>query len=95
MTAIAEGWVTPRRFVHHSAYRPVKVRPIEPWTSRDIYRLRMRLGVSQATMAEMLGVSRVSLTRWEHGTETIGRASVRRLLSLLDAAPELFMREPR
>lgn len=95
MTPIAPGWLTTRASEGRSPYRPVKVLAIRRWTARDIRVLRLKLGVSQTTMAAMLGVNRVSLTKWENGSDLIERESIHRLLSLLETAPELFFREPR
>lgn len=98
MTGAAHGWTAKRTYARDYTtppFRRVKVLPIESWDGPRIYRLRQRLGVSQTVMAAMLGVNRVSLTRWENGAARIEKASVLRLLSLLDKAPELFFLEPR
>lgn len=95
MSAVAVGWFRTPASMRDRGYQRVKVRPIEHWTAEDIRSLRARLNVSQTQMAEMLGVHRVSLTRWENGAEEVERTSILRLLSLLRERPELFFWEAR
>lgn len=98
MTAVVPGWTTKRTYRRDYApppLRQVKVLPIDHWTVADIRALRRKLGVSQTVMAQMLGVHRISLCRWENGTSAVEMTSILRLLSLLDKAPELFFLEPR
>ena len=98
MTTIAHGWTVKRTYPRDCPtvrYQRVRVRPIEHWTAEDIRALRRTLNVTQAQMAEMLGVNRVSLVRWEEGKSEIERTSILRLLSLLRERPELFFWEAR
>lgn len=44
----------------------LKERQAEIWSQR-VFNLRLSLAVSQAELAEKLGVSRVSVTCWESG----------------------------
>lgn len=41
--------------------------------SEKLIRLRKREGLSQEALAEMLGVSRQAVSRWEQGTGSAGR----------------------
>jgi DNA-binding transcriptional regulator YiaG len=51
-------------------------------TGKQIQTIRLRLGLTQAELAEKLGVARNTVTRWE--SETIGiKESAARLLQLL------------
>jgi SOS-response transcriptional repressor LexA len=53
-----------------------------------IRRARKAAELTQAQVADGLGVSRVSVTQWESGTTTPEREHVRRLAALLNTTPE-------
>ena len=61
----------------------------------DVYAARKKLGMSQEQLAEVLGVSRNTVSRWENGTSTPtaeNQAALERLLAELEegkpAVPE-------
>ncbi len=54
----------------------------------DIKALRTRLSLSQGELAEMLGIHRSNVSRWEAG-ETRPRGPVLRLLSQIDKPAHL------
>ena len=58
-------------------------------TAEEFKRIRNALGFSQEELADELGVSRVSVTRYENGTIAINEnksKQVRNLLKLKDSA---------
>lgn len=52
-------------------------------TGKEVQRLRKRLGLSQAELAQRMGVSRVSVWRWETDTHGIRESAARLLLTLV------------
>jgi len=55
------------RQIHYSRPRPVTVIPMTP---RLLKRWRLKLGVSQTKLAELLHVTRYTVVRWEAGTQS-------------------------
>jgi transcriptional regulator with XRE-family HTH domain len=54
-------------------------------SGKEIRSIRTRLGLTQAQLAEKLGVTRISVTRWEAGQMNI-RESAARLLRMLECS---------
>lgn len=48
----------------------------------NIRRLRGELGITQGELAKRLGVSRMTIIRWEQGKGEISWANIKRLMSL-------------
>ena len=61
------------------------------YTATDIKKLRSRLNISQAVLAQILGVSKKAIESWEYN-QTSPSGAVRRLLQLLENDPELFLK---
>lgn len=61
-------------------------------TGKQIRKIRLRLGLTQTQLAERLGVSRNSVTRWELGLMGI-RESAARLLRTIERDSETVERE--
>jgi len=57
--------------------------PVHPFTPKDIRTLRQREGVSQPVLAYYLGVSKVTVSKWERGEKKPSGASMK-LLSLVE-----------
>ncbi len=57
------------------------------WSAESIAELRARLGLTQAGMAEALGVRQQTVSEWETGRYQPRGASVRMLQSLAEARP--------
>jgi transcriptional regulator with XRE-family HTH domain len=55
--------------------------------SKEILTIRKRMGLTQAELAQKLGVARNTVTRWECGIMGIRETSAR-LLRVLDAKPQ-------
>ena len=55
-------------------------------TGTELRRQRRRLGLSQAALAQRLGVTANTVARWERGERTI-REPIARLVRLLVAQP--------
>jgi DNA-binding transcriptional regulator YiaG len=60
-------------------------RPAREWTAESIAALRARLGLSQAAMADELGVRQQTVSEWETGRYEPRGASARVLSMLADA----------
>ena len=58
----------------------------------NIRRLRGELGIAQGELAKRLGVSRMTIIRWEQGKSEISWANIKKLMSLfkLQTPNELF-----
>lgn len=56
----------------------------------DIYRIRVKYGITRAEMAEMIGVSESTVYAWEQGIREPER-SVFLLLRIADSRPEAFL----
>jgi transcriptional regulator with XRE-family HTH domain len=54
-------------------------------TSKEVRAIRLRLGLTQAELAEKVGVARNTVTRWELGMLGV-RESAARLMQLLAKA---------
>src|SRR5471032_47905 len=65
---------------------PKKVTAIAP---REIRKLRMRLGTSQAVFARLLNVSTTTEIKWETGRRTPSGAALR-LLDIASKRPEIL-----
>lgn len=50
--------------------------------------IRLRAGLSQQDIAELLDVSRVAVSRWEDGSRKPNRRNVRRYVEVLEALDE-------
>ena len=68
-----------------------------PWVSPnikkkdvDILRLRRKLGVTHAVLAEMIGVSENAVRAWENGIAEPGKA-VLLLLRIAERRPDAFL----
>lgn len=71
--------------------REVPLDPPSQWTGTDVRLLRRHLGVSQATLAHLLGCYRETISDWERaGGQPIANGPVHRLLDILDCCPEAF-----
>lgn len=65
------------------------VNPAPEFSSQEIKDIRLNFGMTQATFAEVMGVSVKTVEAWESGTnKPIG--SARRFLSVIKAEPELL-----
>jgi DNA-binding transcriptional regulator YiaG len=51
-------------------------------TPKDVQALRHRLGLSQSTLAEALGVAKMTVARWEQGVHRITPRTVKSLMLL-------------
>jgi len=49
-----------------SAFDPVKAADMLPCTHIEVRQMRMRMGLSQAELGELLGVKEYTVWRWEH-----------------------------
>ncbi len=58
---------------------------LEPWTAERIAALRATLGLSQAEMAEELGVRQQTVSEWETGRYAPRGASLRVLQHLAES----------
>ena len=61
-------------------------------TSSQVAAIRNRLNVSQAVFAEMMGVSRHAVIRWENGTRK-PEGPATRLLEIVTRHPELILQK--
>jgi transcriptional regulator with XRE-family HTH domain len=52
-------------------------------TGKEVQRLRKRLGLTQGELAQRMGVSRVSVGRWETDQHAIRESAARLLLMLV------------
>ena len=59
------------------------------WPPQEVQRLRARLGLSQAELAERVGTRQQTISEWETGTHAPRRMS-RRLLHLVAEAAGLY-----
>lgn len=56
-----------------SAFDPVKAADMLPCTHTEVRQMRLRMGLNQAELAELLGVKEYTVWRWEHdGDKTSG-----------------------
>jgi len=53
---------------------------------QEIRAVRKRLGLSQSLFAELVGVQRNTVARWERGELTIGEPAAR-LIKIIDGGP--------
>jgi transcriptional regulator with XRE-family HTH domain len=53
-------------------------------TGKEVQRLRKRLGLTQAELAQRMGVSRVSVARWETDEHAIRESAARLLLTMVE-----------
>lgn len=91
MTVIARGWTQPTS-PSRTTPKVFNTDPPSDWDGEAVRALRERIGLSQATFAAVIGVHRVTVTKWESGARaTVEHEAIRRLLDLLDAHPELFL----
>ena len=60
-------------------------KPREPWTAERIAELRATLGLTQADMADELGVRQQTVSEWETGRYAPRGASARMLQHLAEA----------
>jgi DNA-binding transcriptional regulator YiaG len=67
-------------------YRFRRRRREKPWTAEEILELRHRMGLSQAAMAEELGVRQQTVSEWETGRYQPRGASARLLGMLAESA---------
>jgi DNA-binding transcriptional regulator YiaG len=74
-------------------YRFRRGRP-RPWTAEEVLELRRRMGLSQAEMAEELGVRQQTVSEWETGRYQPRGASARLLGMLAESAREDAPPEP-
>ena len=58
----------------------------------NVRRLRGELGITQGELAKRLGITRMTVIRWEQGKGEISWANIKRLMSLfkLKTPDELF-----
>ncbi len=61
-------------------------RRAEPWTAERVLALRKRLGLSQAALAEEMGVRQQTVSEWETGRYQPRGATVRLLGMLAESA---------
>jgi DNA-binding transcriptional regulator YiaG len=74
-------------------YRMPRRRP-PAWTAADVLALRRRLGLSQAALAEELGVRQQTVSEWETGRYQPRGASARLLGMLAEASGDVPGLEP-
>jgi len=70
--------------------RSLKIKPV-PKTipASKIKSIRIRMGLSQSQFAEVLGVSTITVSKWEQGTNSPQPSSIR-LLNILSEKPSLL-----
>ncbi len=68
--------------------RRIKILPNVSYTPKQIREIRHRVGLTQQSFAEYMGVSRTSVEAWESG-KFHPSGTARRLLSFLDADPSI------
>ena len=66
----------------------------DPWTAERIAALRDELGLTQAAMAEALGVRQQTISEWETGRYVPRGASVRMLRHLAEGRFQYEAGEP-
>lgn len=62
--------------------------PPEPWTAERVAALRARLGLTQSSFADELGVRQQTVSEWETGRYEPRGASSRMLAHLAERTPE-------
>ena len=67
-----------------------KIAGVEDFTSNKIKKLRLKIGLTQEEFGYMLGVKKVTVTKWESG-ENHPQESTLRLLKILTIKPEVFI----
>ena len=65
----------------------------EKFKPRKLAKLRRRKGLSQEDLAELLGVTRVTVARWETGKLVPGTSSILKLSEVLGVPPSYFFEE--
>ena len=67
-------------------YDPPRRGGKEPWTATDVAALRRRLRLSQAALAERMGIRQQTVSEWETGRYRPRGASARLLTMLAEEA---------
>lgn len=87
MATVALGWTRPIA----SVQREFNIDAPGIWQGAHIRELRHDLGLTQEDLALVIGVNRVSVSKWENGTYAeVTMESIRRLLDLLRENPDAF-----
>ena len=68
----------------------VRVVPAGKWDPARLRNLRSSLQVSQAVLADIMGVSKATVIAWEHGVNSPSGACAR-LLDILNAYPDILL----
>ena len=63
--------------------------------SEKLIRLRKREGLSQEALAEMLGISRQAVSRWENGESVPNPETLKQLSALFDTSINHLLGDPR
>lgn len=79
-----KGNLKPRR-------RTVKVKTIPKYKADNVKGIRLKLNLSQASLAKVIGVSTKTIEAWERGTN-IPQGPAQRMLDLLDKEPETVLK---
>jgi len=67
-----------------------RVRPLKPFTKRDIVNIRSRMKVSQAVFANLLNISVKTVQSWEQGLKIPSGPSLK-LLTIAKKHPESLL----
>lgn len=67
----------------------ITIKPVDMFSSEDIKRIRLSVGLSQVVFASSIGVSPKTVEAWEHGRNKPEGPS-RRLLGLIRDNPEVI-----
>lgn len=68
----------------------VRVSPAGEWDPSRLKKLRSSMHISQAVLADIMGVSKAAVIAWEHGVNTPSGACAR-LLDILYAYPDILL----
>ena len=72
----------------------VRVSPAGEWDPSRLKKLRSSLHISQAVLADIMGVSKAAVIAWEHGVN-IPSGACARLLDILYAYPDILLEAAR
>ncbi|WP_411843739.1 helix-turn-helix domain-containing protein [Salinicoccus sp. HZC-1] len=72
--------------------KKIRTKPIPSYSSKDIKTLRVKAGLSQKTLSEVIGVSSKTVEAWEQGKNKPSGSSAR-LLQILNDNPDIILSE--
>lgn len=72
--------------------RKIRTKPIPSYSSNDIKALRVRTGLSQKMLSDVIGVSSKTVEAWEQGKNKPSGSSAR-LLQILNENPDILLSE--